>query len=182
MKFLMSMGNLVLVLVVSPLALSAELVSLKDYLKKELSSSAKLAKESFVLDGAQKAAIAKVAPDATEDSYTFFYGKSADGKMEKACTVVPQKGKEGPMSLGVCFAPTGLLESVTILAHEEERGRKITEDGFLKQFKGKKVTDSFVVGSDVDGISGASYSSKAVSEALRKSSLAFKTLVMGAVK
>lgn len=163
-------------------AWGAELVNLKDYLKKELSGSAKLAKETFNLTGQQKQELVKVAPNADEDSYTFFYGKNSEGKLDKACTVVPQKGKEGPLSIGVCFTPVGLMDSVTILAHEEERGRKITEESFLKQFKGKKVTDAFVVGSDVDGISGASYSSKAVSEALRKSAYAFKTLVKGELK
>lgn len=167
---------------VSVVTQAEELVTLKDYLKKELSGSAKLAKESFTLTGEQKAELAKLAPDATETSFTFFYGKSAEGNLEKACTVVPQKGKEGPMSLGVCYSPAGNLEAVTILAHEEERGRKITEESFLKQFKGKKATDAFVLGSDVDGISGATWSSKAVSEALRKSAYAFKTFVKGGSK
>jgi Na+-translocating ferredoxin:NAD+ oxidoreductase RnfG subunit len=161
-------------------AQGAELVTLKDFLKKELATSAKLSKESFNLSAEQKSELLKLAPEADEASYTFFYGKNAEGNLEKTCTVVPQRGKEGPLSIGVCFAPSGLLESVTILAHEEERGKKITEESFLKQFKGKKVTDAFVVGSDVDGISGASYSSKAVSEALRKSSFAFRKLVQGA--
>ncbi len=163
-------------------ASATELLALKDYLKKELSSSAKLSKESFALDANQKKEITKIAPEATEDSYTFFYGKTTEGKLEKACTIVPQNGKEGSISLGVCFNPIGLLESVTILSHSEDRGRQITEETFLKQFKGKKVTDSFTVGSDVDGISGASRSSKAVSEALRKSSYAYRTFVMGVVK
>lgn len=175
-------GLIALIVCFSAVAPAEELLSLKDYLKKELSASAKLAKETFALTEDQKSAMVKLAPDATETSFTFFYGKNADGNLEKACTVVPQKGKEGPMTVGVCFNPAGTLESVSILAHEEERGRKITEEAFLKQFKGKKVSDAFVLGTDVDGITGATWSSKAVSEALRKSAYAFKTLVKGSLK
>lgn len=172
-----------LIALLGTVATGSELLTLKDYLKKELSSSAKLARESFNLSSTQKAEQLKIAPDSSDDAYTFFYGKSAEGKLEKACTVVNQKGKEGPISLGACFTLAGLLDSVTILAHEEDRGRKITDENFLKQFKGKKVTDAFVVGTDVDGISGASRSSKAISEALRKSSYAFKTFILnGGVK
>lgn len=161
----------------SLMAHAEEFVPLKDFLKKELAGSAKLSKETFVLNGEQKDVLSKLAPNASDASFTFFYGKNGDGAIEKACTVVPQQGKEGPISLGACFGQKGLLESVTILAHEEERGRRITEESFLKQFKGKKATDAFVLGSDVDGISGATYSSKAVSEALRKSAFAYKTFV-----
>lgn len=178
-----TIGSMLMVIMSwSFVAQGTELLTLKDYLKKELSGSAKLAKESFALNANQKTEVTKIAPDASEDSYTFFYGKTAEGTLEKACTVVPQKGKEGAITLGICFNPKGLLDSVTILAHEEDRGRKITEDSFLKQFKGKKVTDSFVLGTDVDGISGATRSSKAVSEAIRKSSFAFRTFVNGGTK
>lgn len=168
-----------MVLLAAQMSYSGELVSLKDYLKMELSASSKMSKESFELSDDDKKKLAEIAQNAEEKSFTFYYGKTAEGKIEKACTVVVQKGKEGPMSVGSCFNPSGLIESVTILTHEEERGKGISEQSFLKQFKSKKVSDAFVVGKDVDGISGATWSSKYVSEALRKSSFAFSKFVKG---
>lgn len=160
-------------------AQAEELVPLKDYLKTELSASAKMAKESFTMTAADKAEMAKIAADSEDESFTFYYGKKADGKLEKACAVVPQKGKEGPLTVGVCFDPVGLVTGVTILSSEEERGKKVAEKSWLKQFTGKKVSDAFQVGQDVDGVSGATWSSKAVSEAIRKSSFAYKKYVGG---
>ncbi|MCB0351724.1 MAG: FMN-binding protein [Bdellovibrionales bacterium] len=160
-------------------ASASELISLKDYLKQELSSSPKMAKEVFKVEGADKGKLAKLAPSAQDTSFTFYYGKSATGGIEKACTVVPQEGKEGLITVGVCYDVNGVVTAVTILTSEEERGKKITEQSFLKQFKGKKVTDAFQLNTDVDGISGATWSSKAVAEALRKTSFAFKTYVGG---
>ncbi len=156
---------------------AAELVSLKDYLKKELAGAAKMSKENFSVSADKKKELSKIAPDAQDEQFTFYYAKKADGALDKACTVVAQQGKEGPMSIGVCFDNVGLVQSVTILSSEEEHGKKVAEESWLKQFKGKKVSDAFQVGRDVDGVSGATMSSKAVAETLRKSSFAFSNFV-----
>jgi Na+-translocating ferredoxin:NAD+ oxidoreductase RnfG subunit len=156
---------------------AGELISLKDYLKKELSSSSKVSKEVFQLNPEHRVVLKSLAANSEESAFSFFYGKSSVGALDKACTVVPQQGKEGPMTIGICFEPSGLVASVTILTSEEERGKKVAEESFLKQFRGKKISDAFQVGSDVDGVSGATWSSKAVAEAIRKSSFAFKTFV-----
>ena len=172
------MKTIFLLTLVFELSASAvELMNLKDYLKQELSASPKLAKESFSLNDDQKKTLASVAPSAQESEFTFYYGKNNDGKLEKACVSVPQLGKEGPMSIGVCFQSQGLVSSVVILSSEEDRGKKVAEKSWLSQFSGKKVSDAFVVGTDVNGVTGATWSSKAVSEALRKTSFAFKTFV-----
>ncbi len=169
--------TLTLTLFVALPVFATELVALKTFLKSELSSSAKMAKEVFQVSATDKSALAKLAPSAQDTSFTFYYGKTTGGKTEKACTVVPQEGKEGPLTVGVCFDPAGLVTGVTILSSEEERGKKITEESFLKQFKGKKVSDAFQLGHDVDGVSGATWSSKAVAESMRKASYAFKTYI-----
>ena len=152
-------------------------IELKAYLKQGLAGSASLTKELFNLSLDQKNQMKKIAAESSDDSFVFYYGKSAQGKLEIACTVVSQQGKEGPMTIGVCFDPSGLVNKVTILEFSEERGKPVKEQTFLKQFNGKKVSDAFQVGKDIDGISGATISSKAVSEAVRKAGFAFKTFV-----
>lgn len=161
----------------SAMAAAGELMTLKDYLKNAFVGTAKISKEDFSLKDEEKKTLASIAPDAQDGAFTFYYGRTSAGELQKACTVVPQKGKEGPMTVGVCFDPSGLISEVKVLSYEEEKGKPVAEEGFLKQFKGKKVSDSFQVGQDVDGVSGATYSSKSVSEAIRKSSYAFKTFI-----
>lgn len=172
MKYLL----FILIILNSLHGFSVELVSLKDYLKKELSSSAKMSKETISISAEDKKHLLSLVETSDESSFTFYYGKTAESKLEKACTIVHQKGKEGPLSVGVCFNPEGIITGVTVLSHQEERGKSISEESFLKQFKGKKMSDAFVVGTDVDGISGATWSSKYMSEAIRKASFAFKKL------
>jgi Na+-translocating ferredoxin:NAD+ oxidoreductase RnfG subunit len=157
---------------------ATEIMGLKDFLKTELSRSAKMTKESFDLSKDQLKSLTDLAPDAQDLKFEFYYGKTAAGKLETACTVVPQKGKEGTLVIGVCFSGAGLVSDVRILSSQEERGRKVEEESFLKQFHGKKISQSFTVGKDVDAVSGATWSSKAVAEAVRKSSYAFQTFVI----
>jgi Na+-translocating ferredoxin:NAD+ oxidoreductase subunit G len=167
-----------LVFTSSVASFAGEIVKFNDFLKSELSASAKTAKETFTLTPEQKTSLKSVAEDSSDTAFTFFYGKTSDGKIEKSCTVVPQKGKEGPMSVGVCFGQDGLVNSLIVLAHEEERGKKAAEGkDFIKQFKGKKASSPFQVGKDVDAVTGATVTSKALSEAVRKASFAYTQFV-----
>lgn len=170
------MKSILLFLCMSP-AFSAEMLALKDFLKSELSSVPKLAKENFILTNEQKAKVKEIAPQAEDSEFTFYYGKSNEGKIEKACVVVPQQGKEGPMTLGICYNPNSTVSSVVVLSAVEERGQKALDEKYLRQYKGKKVSDAFQIGKDVDAISGATWTSKAIAEALRKASFGFETFV-----
>lgn len=182
-NFNMSRVNgLLLVIIVSGITLSSRvhgetLMSLKEYLKSELAGSGKLSKETFKLDDKQKKELVAIAENAQDTSFTFFYGKSEEGKLNKACTVVPQQGKEGPMTVGVCMDSSGLVSSVSVLTNEEERGKKALTQKFLNQFKAKGLGSSFQVGKDIDGVTGATVTSQAISEAVRKSVFAYKTFV-----
>jgi electron transport complex protein RnfG len=173
------MKNLALLSVIF-LSMSAHaetVMELKTFLKEELSGSTAMSKETFPLTAEQKKALTKIAANATDDSFVFYYAKSAKAAIEKACTVVPQQGKEGPMTIGICFDPNGFVKKVSILEFSEERGRPVKDQTFLKQFSGQKVSAAFEVGKDIDAISGATISSKAVSEAVRKAAFAFKTFI-----
>ena len=81
------------------------------------------------------------------------------------------------MTVGVCFVPAGAVESVTILSFEEARGQPVKEQAFLSQFEGGEPGRRYIVGQDIDAVSGATWSSKAVSEAVRKAKFAFDTFV-----
>ncbi|MBX9769420.1 MAG: FMN-binding protein [Bdellovibrionales bacterium] len=170
-------------LVASAFVLVATLVNAEEFktvaafVKSELGDAPKLSQEMFTISAEQKKEMSKVAENATEDTFKFFYGKKDDALL-KACTIVSQSGKEGPMQVGVCFGPDRLVRSVTVLSHVEERGKGIEASAYLNQFKDKKIDSAFEVGKDVTIKSGATYSSKAVSESVRKASFAFKTFVL----
>lgn len=65
---------------------------------------------------------------------------------------------------------SGAIQKVVVLNHAETPGlgSRIEEATFRDQFTGKKLTDPIALGRDIDGISGATVSSRAVTEAVRR--------------
>lgn len=65
---------------------------------------------------------------------------------------------------------TNAILNVKILAHTETPGLgdRIESESFRSQFVDKKLADPIKLNQDIDGISGATVSSRAVSEAVRK--------------
>lgn len=62
------------------------------------------------------------------------------------------------------------IVNLKVLEHTETPGlgSRIEDESFRRQFVGKKVEDPIKVGQDIDGISGATVSSRAVTEAVRQ--------------
>lgn len=169
-----------LILILVSLQLSAEtLMSTKSFLKSELSASNKMSREKFAIESGVLSSLKAVAKNADDQQAVFYYGKTAAGKLEKTCTVVQQRGKEAPMALGVCFNGQGLIGAIEILEFGEERGQKARKRSFLDQFKGKSAKDKLQVGRDIHAVSGASYTSEYVSEAIRKASFLYTKFVGG---
>jgi len=163
-------------------AWSTEYLSLKSFLKEGLGSSGKLTQESFNLNADQQKELKAVAENATEKSLKYYFSRDPKGELLRACTVLAQAGKEGPMSVGVCFDNAGLVQNVSVLQHEEEHGKGIEKNSFVNQFKGKGPAAPFIVGKDIHALTGATRSSEAVSEAVRKATYGFKTFVKGKEK
>ena len=175
MRTIVILQLILLVQFIQP-ASAIDVMTLKSFLKVNLGGKGKIVREKFKLSNAQKGSLKKIAPNPLVEEFTFYYAKK-DKKIVESCSAVPQKGKEGPLLIAVCYDKNGVIKKVNILSHEEERGKPIQGEDFLKQFEGKKASGEFVLGRDVDGISGATRSSRAISEALRRVSFGFNELV-----
>jgi transcriptional regulator of nitric oxide reductase len=86
--------------------------------------------------------------------------------------LVPQEhGYHGPIYILVGMDMTGLLTGVVVDYDSEPYGYfSVEPEKFAVQFKGKKISDSFRVGSDVDAVSRASLSIASATRAIRDSS------------
>jgi electron transport complex protein RnfG len=103
-----------------------------------------------------------------------FIGKKK-GKPWSIAYETMSKGFGGEMKVMVGYdLQKQKLTGVQIIEHKETPGvgARITEDQFTKQFKGLDVNINFALkkdGGKIDGITGATYSSLGVSEAIKKS-------------
>ncbi|MDL2220406.1 RnfABCDGE type electron transport complex subunit G [Eubacteriales bacterium OttesenSCG-928-N14] len=96
------------------------------------------------------------------------------------------KGYGGPIDLTVGITSQGdKISGVKVLSHSETAGlgAKITTAAFLEQFYGKDVTKAINVvvgagGNDIDAISGASVSSRAVALGVTNAARCYRAFVL----
>jgi Na+-translocating ferredoxin:NAD+ oxidoreductase RnfG subunit len=138
---------------------------LKEMLQKE--GAAKLSKVEFTPTDPQKKAIKTCGADAS-GTYTLYKGLKADGSLVGTVIVVDQAGKEGPLQLLVATKPDGTIYDLAFTVFGEERGKPALSWNYLKQFVGKSASSPITLGKDVDGVSGASYTSHSVAAAVKK--------------
>jgi hypothetical protein len=82
------------------------------------------------------------------------------------------KGWGGPLYTATVIDQHGVIERVVLIDHKETPSFffKIQRHQFLKQFAGRAISSSFVLDSDVDSVTGATMSSRAITEAIREGS------------
>jgi Na+-translocating ferredoxin:NAD+ oxidoreductase RnfG subunit len=80
------------------------------------------------------------------------------------------QGYGGPFVLGLRIMEDGKIHEVIPLDHKETPAfiKKIEDANYRTQFVGKSVADDFIVGVDIDAVSGATVTTMAAAEAVRK--------------
>ncbi len=90
---------------------------------------------------------------------------AADGSQMYVDLVV---GKHEFITFGVGVDPGGNVRGVEILEYKETYGGEIRRPEWRKQFKGKKLGDGFKLGRDIMNISGATLSSRSVTDGVQR--------------
>ena len=132
-------------------------------------------KVKLVLDGADNDLIAdRKKMKINEEEILLFIGKK-QGKPWAIAYESMGGGFGGDLKVMVGYnLHEDKLTGIQIIDHKETPGvgSKVTEDQFTKTFKGIDLNTNFAIkseGGDIDGITGATYSSRGVCEAIRKS-------------
>lgn len=89
---------------------------------------------------------------------------SAEGELIGYAGLDTYNGFGGPMLVGVATDATGRITDVKILEHKEtpQYLERIAEEGFFQQYDGRNVADGTAFGTDIEGISGATMSTRAI--------------------
>ncbi|GAB4375412.1 MAG: hypothetical protein Kow0042_20790 [Calditrichia bacterium] len=75
--------------------------------------------------------------------------------------------KTSHFTFAISFSPEGSILSVDILEYREDRGGEIRNPSFRRQFEGKSNPKKIVFGRSIQGISGATISSRSLTYAVR---------------
>ena len=85
-------------------------------------------------------------------------------------TVESSMGYGGPMQMAIAVNQNGIISQLSVINSKDTPTylEKVVSEKFLDEIKGKSYKDAFVLDDDVDGVSGATYSSRAILEASKK--------------
>ena len=91
--------------------------------------------------------------------------KTSDGGWYIVDEVV---GKHETITYAVGVNPDGTVRRVEILEYRESYGFEVAGEGWLKQFVGKSSDSTIKLGKDIENISGATLSSKHVTDGVKR--------------
>ena len=97
-----------------------------------------------------------------------YYEVNQDGAVTGYAFEDTVVGKWGPIHYLVGLNKEGKVMETVILDYQEIRGRPIAKRRFLRQYTGKSSKDPLQLRHDIDGISGATISSRSLTEGIRK--------------
>jgi Na+-translocating ferredoxin:NAD+ oxidoreductase RnfG subunit len=90
----------------------------------------------------------------------------------KYATTGEGQGYGGPLVVAILANEAGTIEKLRLLSNQETPAYKkqVEDTDFVRQFLGASVSENFIVGQDIDAISGATVSCVAGAEAIREGS------------
>jgi Na+-translocating ferredoxin:NAD+ oxidoreductase RnfG subunit len=129
--------------------------------------------------------LGEVAPDVTfgnKEGSPLHYSSPDGVTAFNSFDVTPSiKGYAGPIKLLVALEPGGRITGLKVLEHKETPNyvHRMEKPEFLGQFLGKSVNEPLEMDVDIDGISRATVSVKALTESVRESSREVASRAMG---
>jgi len=77
-------------------------------------------------------------------------------------------GKHELITYAVAIDPEGVIRGVEILDYREPRGGEVRDPRWRAQFVGKRAADSLRLGEDIQNLSGATLSSRHITDGVRR--------------
>lgn len=108
------------------------------------------------------------------DKPVIFYVGRVNHKPMGYLYIGDEIGKHQPISFAVLLDRNGMVKGMQVMSYREVIGDGIRVPQFMKQFIGKTQADPIRLSKDIDGISGATYSSLASTVFVRKALGLFK--------
>lgn len=113
-------------------------------------------------------------------SYYFFVASSntSSGAVVDGYAFIDDvMGQHRPITFAVKLSPEGVVLREEVMVYRESRGDEIRSPRFSKQFHGKTVRDSMRPNKDIDCISGATISSRAITVGVRRALVLFDAAI-----
>lgn len=113
-----------------------------------------------------------------QEEYPLFFGWSANDTLVGVMYSGEEMGKHGPIKLAVGLDSRGTVRDLAVMQYQEVRGRPVREDAYLRQYIGKNAESPLKLGEDIRGLTGATFSSRAVTAVTKRAAVLFDVLVV----
>lgn len=144
-------------------------------LKLIFSSSQEIVSEKKDPTPGQKLALEKALGTPLLKSSWNFYVARSRGRIDGYALIDNEMGKTEPITFLTAITPQGEVKEVEILVYREPYGSEVHEKKFLKQYMGKTSKDPLRTGQDISNISGATISSRSVSQGVKRALFLWST-------
>ena len=161
-------------------AKSNAVISLKDALKEMLQKegAASLKKLTVNVDDEKAASLEEKHHIDAGGSYTVYRGIGDSGEVIGSTVIVNEEGKEGPLQVLISMRPDGQIYDVGFTVFGEDKGKSTLAWGYLKQFIDKSPDDPLTIGQDIDGVSGATWTSESISKAVKRAVVIYEAFLL----
>ena len=113
----------------------------------------------------------------TRKEYIFYVARSAE-HIDGYALFDREIGQHEYIDFATFFDESGRVTRVEVVAYREPYGDGIRSKRFRRQFVGKEAASGFKPGHDIDVISGATLSARAMAKAVQRASLLLQETVL----
>ncbi len=146
-------------------------------LKAFFPKSDKVSFQKFTATKSQMKAITKALGYRPAKNSYYFFVATTGSHIDGYAFIDDQMGQHQPITFGVKLSTTGVVQRQEILVYRESHGEEVRSARFRNQFRGKTVHDALTANKDIDSISGATISSKAITVGVRRSLVLFQAAI-----
>jgi Na+-translocating ferredoxin:NAD+ oxidoreductase RnfG subunit len=133
--------------------------------------SDKVLKETQVLGDDQLQKVEKALRFRLSNQTVIFYRGESSGETDGYAMIANEIGKDQFITFIVGIRPDFKVQRVALMVFRETRGWEVDDPRFTDQFRGKSGKDRLLVSSDIEGVTGATLSSRAFCRGTKKALL-----------
>ncbi|MBI1938563.1 MAG: FMN-binding protein [Ignavibacteriales bacterium] len=146
----------------------------EEFLRSYYSNRYELRFEKFAIPADVKNKVEKSAGQRFHNDFVYVW-KIFDGEKNISTAILDNvNGKSLPITFLVILDNDGKVITSEIIKYRESYGGQVTEENWLKQFKGRDENSSFQIGKEINSISGATISVNSVTRGIKKLVLLYK--------
>lgn len=140
-------------------------------LKNQFGAKVNISMKKLNLSKATRSLVEKKARQRFFSDYIYAWTIKSNDKIEAYALLDNVKGLTMPITFLVVYDIHGIITDTKVMKYREPYGGEVSSANWTAQFKGRNSKSNFVVGNEIDGISGATISVYSMASGVMKLSL-----------